>query len=199
MDLTQVMLDLFGPYGGPGVILMVFLAFLLDATLVPFLPEIFIILGYSYNPEPSFAITLILVSILAEWAGNCILYLLVKHIRVPRRIRSVVNRYIGIMVVSDERMLLINRIAPLIPYSGAFIALVDGWRLSRALFYIALGCVLKYGLILSMSTVFYSYFSGGMASIMTIVLVVIMLVLSLILSYVRKRRVLSDNQKCVEE
>ena len=69
MDLTQVMLDLFGPYGGPGVVLMVFLAFLLDATLVPFLPEIFIILGYSYNPEPSFAITLILVSILAEWAA----------------------------------------------------------------------------------------------------------------------------------
>ena len=126
MDLTQFMLGIFGPYGGPGVTLMVFLAFLLDATLVPFLPEIFIILGFSYDPTPSFAIILIAVSVLAEWLGNCILYFVVKNIRVPKKIRFAVNKYIDILLVNDERMLLVNRIAPLIPYSGAFIALVDG-------------------------------------------------------------------------
>lgn len=195
MDLTQFMLDVFGPYGEPGVVLMVFLAFLLDATLVPFLPEIFIILGFSYNPEPYFAVTLVIVSIIAEWLGNCILYLIVKRVRVPRKIKSIVNKYINILLVNDERMLLVNRIAPMIPYSGAFIAMVDNWKLSRALFYIALGCILKYGLILSMSTVFYAYFSSNVASIMMISFVIIILVLSLILSYVRKRRTFKDGEE----
>ena len=199
MDLTQFMLDIFGPYGGPGVVLMVFLAFLLDATLVPFLPEIFIILGFSYDPTPSFAIILIAVSIAAEWMGNCILYFVVKNVRVPKKIKSVVNKYIGILLVNDERMLLVNRIAPMIPYSGAFIALVDNWKLSRALAYIALGCVLKYGLILSMSSVFYAYFSSNMASIMMIVFVIVILSLSLVLSYFRRKRTFGSKSENVEE
>ena len=198
MDLTQFMLDVFGPYGEPGVVLMVFLAFFLDATLIPFLPEIFIILGFSYNPEPSFAIILILVCIVAEWLGNCLLYYVVKHIHVPRKIKSVVNKYIGILLLSDERMLLVNRIAPMIPYSGAFIALVDNWTLPRSLFYIAVGCILKYGLILSMSTVFYAYFSSSMASMMMVAFVIIILVLSFVLSYVRKRRTFSDVKESEE-
>lgn len=188
MDLTAFMLDVFGPFGEPGVVLMVFIAFLLDAMLIPFLPEIFIILGFSYNPEPYFAVILVTVSILAEVIGNCILYLVVKKIRVPKRIRSIANKYVGILLVSDERMLLVNRIAPLIPYSGAFIAMVGGWKLPRALFYISLGCVLKYGLILSMSSIFYAYFSSNMASIMMIVFVVVILAISLALSYVRQKR-----------
>ena len=199
MDLTHLMLDIFGPYGGPGVVLMVFLAFLLDATLVPFLPEIFIILGFSYDPSPSFAILLISVSIVAEWLGNCILYFVVKNIRVPKKIRSVANKYIGILLISDERMLLVNRIAPMIPYSGAFIALVDNWKLSRALAYLALGCVLKYGLILSMSSVFYAYFSSNMASIMMIVFVIVILLLSLILSHVRRSRIFGSKSEVVEK
>ena len=199
MDLTHLMLDIFGPYGGPGVVLMVFLAFLLDATLVPFLPEIFIILGFSYDPSPSFAVLLISVSIVAEWLGNCILYFVVKNIRVPKKIRSVANKYIGILLVNDERMLLVNRIAPMIPYSGAFIALVDNWKLSRALAYIALGCVLKYGLILSMSSVFYAYFSSNMASIMMIVFVIVILLLSLILSHVRRSRIFGSKSEVVEK
>ena len=199
MDLTHLMLDIFGPYGGPGVVLMVFLAFLLDATLVPFLPEIFIILGFSYDPSPSFAVLLISVSIVAEWLGNCILYFVVKNIRVPKKIRSVVNKYIGILLISDERMLLVNRIAPMIPYSGAFIALVDNWKLSRALAYLALGCVLKYGLILSMSSVFYAYFSSNMASIMMIVFVIVILLLSLILSHVRRSRIFGSKSEVVEK
>ena len=192
MDLTAFMLDIFGPYGEPGVVPMVFLAFLLDATLIPFLPEIFIILGFSYNPEPYFAVVLVTVSILAEVLGNCVLYLIVKRIHVPKRIRSIANKYIGILLVNDERILLINRIAPMVPYSGAFIAMMDNWKLSRALFYVALGCVLKYGLILSMSSVFYAYFSSNMASIMMIVFVIIILAISLALSYLRKKRAFGD-------
>lgn len=192
MDLTAFMLDIFGPYGEPGVVLMVFLAFLLDATLIPFLPEIFIILGFSYNPEPYFAVVLVTVSILAEVLGNCVLYLIVKRIHVPKRIRAIANKYIGILLVNDERILLINRIAPMVPYSGAFIAMMDNWKLSRALFYVALGCVLKYGLILSMSSVFYAYFSSNMASIMMIVFVIIILAISLALSYLRKKRAFGD-------
>lgn len=187
MDLTQFMMDLFGPYGGSGVVLMVFLAFYIDATVFPFLPEIFIILGFSYDPTPPFAVTLIAVSILAECLGNCTLYLVVKRVRVPRKVRSLMNKYVSLLIVNDERMLLVNRIAPLLPYSGAFIALTEHWKLSRALMYVALGCILKYGLILSMSTIFFEYFSSSMASVMMIVFVLVILALSLVLSHLRQK------------
>ena len=178
-----------GPHGIPGIPV--------GCHIGPI--EIFIILGFSYDPEPSFAITLIAVSIVAEWLGNCILYFVVRNVRVPKKIKSVVNKYIGILLVSDERMLLVNRIAPMIPYSGAFIALVDNWKLPRALAYIALGCVLKYGLILSMSSVFYAYFSSSLASIMMVVFVIVILLVSLALSYFRRKRTFGDEDRDVEE
>lgn len=207
MDLTQFMLDLFGPYGEPGVVLMVFLAFLVDAILIPFLPEIFIILGFSYNPVPAFGAVLIIIAIVAECLGNCMLYYLVKKIRVPKKVQSFVNKYVDFLLLSDERVLLVNRIAPMLPYSGAIIGLTEKWKLSKALFYISLGCVLKYGLILSMSSVFYAFFSSSMASIMMIAFVLTLLTISMCLSYIRQRRMSAkkgdtidpDTDNCEEE
>ena len=108
------------------------------------------------------------------------------------------NKYVGILFVSDERMMLVNRIAPVIPYSGAFISVIETWTLRRALFYIALGCVLKYGLILSMSTFFYQYFTSDVAQTMMIVFVIAIIAISLIASHIRKKKMFGDNPKQTE-
>ena len=198
MDLTGIMMDIFGPYGAVGVFLMVLCAFILDATVVPALPEIFIIVGFSYDPTPGFAVVLIIAAILGECIGNIILYTVVEKIGLPKKLKTVMNKYVGILFVSDERMMLINRIAPVIPYSGAFISVIETWTLRRALFYIALGCVLKYGLILSMSTFFYQYFTSDVAQTMMIVFVIAIIAISLIASYIRKKKMFGDNPKQTE-
>ena len=198
MDLTGIMMDIFGPYGAVGVFLMVLCAFILDATVVPALPEIFIIVGFSYNPTPGFAVVLIIAAILGECIGNIILYTVVEKIGLPKKLKTVMNKYVGILFVSDERMMLVNRIAPVIPYSGAFISVIETWTLRRALFYVALGCVLKYGLILSMSTFFYQYFTSDVAQTMMIVFVIAIIAISLIASYIRKKKMFGDNPKQTE-
>ena len=192
MDLTVVMTDIFGPYGMAGVIAMVFVAFLIDATVFPFLPEIFIIIGFAYEPTPEFAVVLLLTAIVAECLGNTLLYCAVEKFGLPKRLKRIMNKYVSILIMNDERMMLLNRIAPMIPYSGAFISVIESWKLSRALFYIVIGCILKYGLILSMSTFFYSYFTSDVAQYVMIGFVLLILAISLIASYTRKKRTFPD-------
>lgn len=192
MDLTQIMFDIFGPYGAAGVVLLVFLAFLIDATVFPFLPEIFIILGFSYDPTPEFAAVLLLAAIVAECLGNTILYTIVERYGLPKRLRSAMEKYVDFLIVSDERMMLVNRIAPMIPYSGAFISVIESWTLRRALFYVVIGCILKYGLVLSMSAFFYSYFSSSTAQWLMIGLVLAILAVSFVASYIRKKRTFDE-------
>ena len=188
MDLTAFMTGLFGPYGMAGVVAMVFIAFLLDATFIPALPEIFIIIGFAYDPTPGFALVLLCTAIVAEVLGNLILYSLVEKFGLPKRLKRIMNKYVDILIVSDERMMLLNRIAPLIPYSGAFISVIDHWTLKRSLMYIVIGCILKYGLILSMSTFFYAYFTSDVAQYVMIAFIIIVLAISFIASYIRRKR-----------
>lgn len=188
MDITSVMMDVFGPYGAAGVVLLVFIAFVADATVIPAVPELFIIVGFAYDPTPGFAVVLLIAAIAGECIGNTILYCLVERFGLPRKLRKVMNKYVGILIVSDERMMLLNRIAPMIPYSGAFISVIETWTLKRALFYIAIGCILKYGIVLSMSSFFYEYFSSDIAQILMIAMIVIILALSFIASYIRRKR-----------
>ena len=195
MDLTAIMTDIFGPYGMAGVVAMVFVAFLLDATLIPAVPEIFIIVGFAYDPTPQFALVLLITAIVAEVVGNTILYLIVEKVGLPKKLKKVMNKYVSILILTDEKMMLLNRIAPMIPYSGAFISAIDGWTLKKSLFYIVLGCILKYGLILSMSTLFYSYFTSDVAQYVMIGFIIVILILSFIASYIRRKRTFPDEGK----
>ena len=113
---------------------------------------------------------------------------MVKHVRIPKKISRIVEKYVGFLLVSDERVMLINRVAPMIPFAGAFIAIVETWDPKKCAFYIVIGCVLKYGLILLASSFFYTYFSGDMALKVTMTLVIVILGISLAASYYRKKK-----------
>ncbi|MDR0198885.1 MAG: hypothetical protein LBI08_03995 [Methanomassiliicoccaceae archaeon] len=182
--------DVFGPYGAIGVILFVFLIFFIDALFFPTLPELFFILGFMAMPEQtlSYGLQLLGAAAVAEVAGITLLYWVVERVRVPDRIRRIADRYVKFLIVNDERMLLVNRAAPVIPFAGAFISLIDDWRLSKALFYVVLGCIIKYGLILLLSSFFFSYFSSGDAQTYTIILIVAVIAVSIAAAFMKKKK-----------
>jgi len=188
--------DLFGPYGAWGILLCIFLIFLIDAIAFPTLPELFFVIGFMYNPTLEFGMQLLMVAIIAEIIGISTLYWIVEHIRVPVRIKNVAEKYVKFLIVSDERMLLVNRAAPMIPFAGAFISIIEDWRLSKAMMYIILGCILKYGLIMLMSNFFFTYFNSGDAQTYTILFVIAVIVISLIFAYIKKKRSGLANESC---
>lgn len=190
-NIGQIIYDLFGDNGDLGVLLCIFLIFLLDALLVPTLPELFFILGFmagaEHNTPIVFGCELLLVAILAELVGILSLYYVVKHIRIPKKIEKLVDTYTKFLVMGDERLLLLNRIAPMIPFAGAFIAIAK-WDLKKSMFYIVLGCFLKYGIIMLLSNMFLDFFNSDQAQLFMIIMIVVVIAVSMIMSFVIKKR-----------
>ena len=190
-NIGQIIYDLFGDNGDLGVLLCIFLIFLLDALLVPTLPELFFILGFmagaEHNTPIVFGCELLLVAILAELVVILSLYYVVKHIRIPKKIEKLVDTYTKFLVMGDERLLLLNRIAPMIPFAGAFIAIAK-WDLKKSMFYIVLGCVLKYGIIMLLSNMFLDFFNSNQAQLFMIIMIVVVIAVSMIMSFVIKKR-----------
>ncbi|WP_400238618.1 hypothetical protein [Methanomethylophilus alvi] len=190
-NIGQIIYDLFGDNGDLGVLLCIFLIFLLDALLVPTLPELFFILGFmagaEHNTPIVFGCELLLVAILSELVGILSLYYVVKHIRIPKKIEKLVDTYTKFLVMGDERLLLLNRIAPMIPFAGAFIAIAK-WDLKKSMFYIVLGCVLKYGIIMLLSNMFLDFFNSDQAQLFMIIMIVVVIAVSMIMSFVIKKR-----------
>jgi hypothetical protein len=181
---------LFGIFGEGGAMLLVFcifLIFLADAMFFPTLPEFFFIAAFLYDPTLPFGLCLLIAAIAAETLGLVALYLIVGKLRIPKRIDKAVNKYLKFLVFGDERLLLLNRIAPMIPFSGAF-ARIAGWDLKRSMFYVFIGSVLKYGIILLMSNFFHSYYSSGDAQTYTLIFIVAVIVISIVSSFVVKKR-----------
>lgn len=177
----------FGDNGEYGVLLCIFLIFLIDALIFPTLPELFFILGFACYPTTAFGLELIGVAALAEIIGILTLYFLVEHVRIPARINRLVGKYTEFLVMGDERLLLLNRVAPMIPFAGAFISIAK-WNIGKSLIYIIVGCVVKYGLIMMMSDFFYDYFSSNDAQTYTLIFIFAVLVASFALSIWMKKR-----------
>ena len=178
----------FGPYGYIGILVFIFLLFYIDSLIFPTLPEVFFILSFLYDPTPYWGMILLLVGAVAEFAGVTSLYLVVERIRVPERIRSVADKYSKFLILNDERMILVNRVAPVMPFTGAFISLIESWDIKRAWFYLILGYVLKYGAILLFANFFFAFFSGPQAEVLSIVMIIIVMAVSLFMAYRKKKR-----------
>ena len=188
MSFGDWLFSLFEGLGPEWVLLCICLLFLLDAILIPTLPEVFFIMGFDRQPTVLFGGELLLAAIIGELIGIFSLYYVVKHIRVPKRISKIADKYVNFLIVSDEKALLMNRIAPMIPFAGAFIALIESWDPKKCVFYIVTGCILKYGAILLASGFFYTFFTGRMAQQVMLVFIIAVIVVSFIASYVKKKR-----------
>lgn len=170
-----------------GLLLCIFLIFLIDALVFPTLPELFFVLAFMNDQSLLFGAELLFVAVVAEIIGVLGLYLVVSRIRVPSRIQKIVGKYVGFLALGDERLILLNRVAPMIPFCGAFISIM-GWSIKRSLLYVVIGCVVKYGIIAIMCDFFYSYYSGPDAQTYTIIFILLVIVISFILSFVVKKK-----------
>lgn len=186
MSVIETIIGIFGN-NEVGLLLGIFFVFFLDALAVPTLPELFFAFGCMTNHTIVFGLELLAVAIAAEISGMLILYYVVSHIRVPTRIQKIVGKYTGFLVMGDERLLLLNRIAPMIPFSGAFVSIMK-WNLKKSVGYLVLGCLLKYGSIALLSGYMYTYFSSDIASKVTLVIVISVIVVSFALSLVMKKK-----------
>ncbi len=188
-SISEWMLGVFGPYGAAGVILFVALIFFIDAVFFPTLPELFFVIGFMYMPESiTFGIALLVAASIGEVLGIALLYVIVERIRMPERVKKVASKYIGFLMVSDERIFLVNRFAPMVPFAGAFISMVDGWQFRKCMFYIVLGCYLKFGVILLFSKFFYVFFSSDMAQTFTIMMVFVIIAVSFAASLLKRKK-----------
>ncbi len=192
-DIGTMVYDLFQPLGIYGGLVCIFILFYVDAILFPTVPELFTVIIFTtvpLNPGPSllmYAGGVLATIVVAEITGVITLYMIVKRAKVPERICEVIRRYQAFLFCRDERMILVNRIAPVVPFLGAFIA-VTRWSLKKSLAFVVIGGVLKYGIILALSGLFVVYFSQGTARIATVVMVLLIILLSVIVSYYRKRK-----------
>ena len=182
----------FGGMGAPGMLVALALIFLIDAVIFPTLPELFTVLIFWYDPTPEWGVLMMLVISTVEVIGLMTIYGVVKRLRVPSWIEKKMKQYSGILISSDEKIIFINRFAPVLPFVGAFVA-VNDWSLKKSIYYTLVGSWIKYGLIILMSQTFYILFSRGIAEKATIVLTLAVIGISLLLSHIRKKKLENEN------
>jgi len=181
-------INFFGGFGAVGMLLALYTIFLIDSMIFPALPDFFLLVIYSTNPHNTmWGIILLIIAVFASFSGNSILYFIVKKYSPPHFIKNLMVKYSNILIIKDEKILLINRIAPVLPYTGAFIA-VNNWDYRKAITYIVFGAILKFGFLLLLSGIFYQLFEKGVAEKATFLLITITISISIIASYIEKRR-----------
>jgi uncharacterized membrane protein YdjX (TVP38/TMEM64 family) len=168
-------------------LLAVFAFVLIDACLFPALPDLFAVLAFLVEPGLWWGLAILGTVCAGEILGNTLLYSLVKRKRLPEFMERAMNKWVGFLFIKDEKALLLNRFAPMIPYSGAFIA-TCGWNFRRALGFIVVGGLAKYSVLLGIAYALNSTLDSGMAALATITAVLIILVASLASAHVLKRR-----------
>ena len=162
---------------------------LIDGTGFPTLPEVWMVWIYGVHFDSfGWAATLIIVASFASLGGNFILYSIVKVIGMPRRIQKVMRKYTDFLIVSDERLLLLNRIAPLVPYTGAFMAVLD-WNLKKCVAYLVIGAMMKSTVVIALAWLSYDNLRQDVAPWIALIAVIVVLLASVIASFIYRKRV----------
>jgi membrane protein DedA with SNARE-associated domain len=139
-------------------------------------------------------IILLITVCIAEITGNTILYSLVKWKKLPDFVEKAIKKWTGFIIFSDERIILLNRIAPILPFTGAFIATCK-WNYKKSMLYLAIGGLLKYSALLAMVAFFKYSFDSQTAQLVSLAAVVIVICLSLVASYIIKNRKNASQQR----
>lgn len=202
-SLDEWLSDLFAFLGPAAVLVALFFLFVIDAAIFPTLPEIAIVVTYLYalpGWDPSLRAALLLgMGIGGEAVGNSLMYLWVRKLfvdrgRMPRIIERAMTRWTNFLVVSDERIILVNRIAPVVPFVGAFIAVLR-WSYLKSLVFIVIGASAKYALLLILVGSLGIIYSRETATLATLGAVLIIIAASFLASYLYRRRIPTPPRK----
>jgi len=196
MGVGDILFDAFACLGDQGVLICIFLLFFLDALLVPTLPELFYILALGTNVSWEFGILVFIAGFAGEMAGVFLLYSVVKKTGLPKRIDKALKRYVNFLIVSDEKVMLINRIAPMVPFVGAFMAVMrKRWDVKKCVLWLFIGYFLKYGLIMIMGASLTSFFGGEASRSVMLIAIIVVIVASACVSMHRKKKLGLDGKK----
>jgi len=199
MGVGDFLFDLFAGLGDQGILICIFLLFLLDALLVPTLPELFFILAIGANTSWEFSLLVLVVGFAGEMVGVFFLYNVVKITGLPKRVDKALKKYINFLIVSDEKVMLINRIAPMVPFTGAVMAAMrKRWDIRKCLLWLVVGYVFKYGLIMLFGQTATTFFDGGTSRTVMLIAIIAMIVISAVVAFLRKKKMGIDQQE-VEE
>src|SRR2546423_12318191 len=130
-SLDGVLAALFASLGPVGSLRALLVIFAVDAALFPALPEAWILITYTFRPETmdavGWAAVLLLVAVAGDLLGTTILYALVRRIlvrgrRMPHWLEAGVRRWTEFPGVPDARAILLDPVAPGVPFRGAFIS-----------------------------------------------------------------------------
>lgn len=189
--------DLFHGLGPAVTLLALFLIFVIDAAIFPALPEVFAVIFFLANPLPDgsalvWGLAILCMAILGELAGNTLLYVIVRNIlvkkrKMPRFLERVMKRYMDFLVVKDEKIILVNRVAPVVPMVGAFMAVCE-WSYRRSISYIFFGAVAKYSFLLLLVGFFGVMYERETAQVIALVAVLVIIAISGLLSLAYRRR-----------
>ncbi|MDG6220377.1 MAG: hypothetical protein QCI38_02885 [Candidatus Thermoplasmatota archaeon] len=185
--ITDALTPFFEPFGAVGLVFLVGIIAYFDAMTFPLLPEVTFIVSFLLHPQlgvdPLFYGIALLASIaIFESAGVYSIYYVVDHITVPKRVKKVATRYLDMMFVSDERVILMDRIVPAVPFVGVFISFCN-WNVKKAIAYNVLGCLVKYSILLIFAGTLAEAYTSGFAGDMTMFLVLIIVGLSIAVNY----------------
>lgn len=195
-SLDEFLAGLFSSLGPAGSLVALLVIFAADAAVFPALPELWTVLTYSYRPasaDPlSWALLILAIAVAGEVIGNTTLYVLVRHLvvqrgRMPHILERAMRKWMEFLVLHDERIILVNRIAPVVPFVGAFIATL-GWNFRTSIIYVVLGAGLKYSALLALVGVVGIAYDPLTARWVALVLVVATVVISALGSAVYRRR-----------
>jgi len=167
-----------------------FTIFFLDAMLIPTLPELFVMGFFASRPTLGWGLTLLAVVTTAEVVSNSALYLFVKRSGLPPYIERRMKQWVNFLVVSDERVILMNRVAPVIPFMGAFLATMN-WDVRKSFFFVFLGSLIKYAVLMALVSVLFVYFEKSTARNFTLIAIVAVVAVSFIHGYFSKKKRLS--------
>lgn len=187
---------LFAFLGLAGTLVALFLVFVIDAAIIPLLPELAIVLSFLYrgpgvNPF-LWALLLLSMAVSGEVIGNTLMFLWVRKFvvdrgHVPRILDRAMRGWTRFLVVPDERIILVNRIAPVVPFVGAFIAVLR-WSYTKSILFIAFGAAAKYSLLLVLVVYLGLIYDPNTATLVTIAAIVVLVAVSVGGSLLYRRR-----------
>ena len=184
--MLEGLFDWFLDHGMIYALIGIFIILVIDAAVFPALPEVFATIAFLLNPTLMWGIALLITALLAEFTGNSLLYGLVKRSSLPEFVKRAMNKWTDFIFLKDERIILINRVAPIVPFTGAFMA-VCKWNYWMSMFYLMIGGAAKYGALFALIGLFNIQFERGKAQMFTIISLFIIICLSFVSSYLYKR------------
>lgn len=186
LDITGWLTSLVGN-DPTSLLIVLFIVFFLDSFLVPTLPELFFITMLSYRPsDPQWMLIILLIAIAAEAGGMFTLWFLTTRFTIPNWIKKAVGAYVDYLIIPNEKMVFVNRFAPMLPFTGAFAGIM-AWDIRKVLLYNAFGCIVKYGGLALIGGWLYMVL-GDNAGIVTIVFTLIIMIIGVCLGIQRKKK-----------